>query len=174
MRSVFLLFSLVFLTFSVNAQKARIIKSPAALPEEPGKTKIFLAGSIDMGNAENWQETVTEQLSDQHVLLLNPRRDDWNKDWKPVSSDKNFREQVEWELNALEAADIIIMYFDPASKSPISLLELGLYARTDKLMVVCPDGYWRKGNVEIVTEKYGINMYDSLGALIKTLKEKIH
>ena len=105
--------------------------------------------------------------------MLYPRRDDWNKDWKPVRSDKNFRIQVEWELNALEQADYIIMYFAPQSQSPISLLELGLYAKTKKLLVVCPEGFWRKGNVDIVCEKYKIEMFDSIDSLLNTLKTKI-
>ncbi|EJL67497.1 nucleoside 2-deoxyribosyltransferase domain-containing protein [Chryseobacterium populi] len=91
---------------------------------------------------------------------------------KPVSTDPNFRKQVKWELEALEKSDIIIMYFTPASQSPISLLKLGLYTKTKKLRVVCPEGYWRKGNVDIVCEKYKIKMYNSIGLLINTLKEK--
>jgi hypothetical protein len=79
-------------------------------------------------------------------------------------------------LTALEAADIIIMYFAPNSQSPISLLELGLHAKTPKLMVICPEGYWRKGNVDIVCERYGIKMYknleEMLGALKKTTQKR--
>jgi hypothetical protein len=144
-----------------------IIKSPNTIPTHDTRTKIFLGGSIDMGNAVDWQARVTEALSGKNVILLNPRRDDWNKNWKPLSNDPNFRQQVEWELSALEAANIIIMYFAPGSQSPVSLLELGLYARTGKLMVVCPEGYWRKGNVDIVAEKYKIKTFDSLDTLIQ-------
>jgi hypothetical protein len=43
------------------------------------------------------------------------------------------------ELSAMEMAHIIIMYFDPNTKSPISLLELGLNAREQKLVVLCPE-----------------------------------
>ena len=144
-----------------------VIKSPNAIPSHDMRTKIFLGGSIDMGNAVDWQARVTETLAEKNVILLNPRRDDWNKEWKPTSNDPNFRQQVEWELSALEAADIIIMYFAPGSQSPVSLLELGLYARTGKLMVVCPEGYWRKGNVDIVAEKYKVPTFDSLDALLQ-------
>lgn len=150
-------------------QKATIIKSPEKIPANEKKLKIFLGGSIDMGKAENWQHTIENQLIEKDVVLLNPRREDWNKDWKPDSGDTNFRIQVEWELEALEKADVIIMYFSPDSQSPISLLELGLYAKSDKLMVVCSDGFWRKGNVHILCEKYNIRMYDSMEALIVAL-----
>ncbi len=54
------------------------------------------------------------------------------------------------------------MYFDPNTKSPISLLELGLYAASDKLTVCCPEGFWRKGNVDIVCERYGVEQVDTI------------
>ena len=169
-----LILSLVFtlLSWGVSAQKVTVIKSPAALPAEDKRLKIFLGGSIDMGNAEDWQAKVTKELSEKNFILFNPRRDDWNKDWKPVSTEPNFRKQVEWELEALEKSDLIIMYFTPKSQSPISLLELGLYARTNKLLVVCPEGYWRKGNVDIVCEKYKVKQYESIDMLINDLKKR--
>ena len=80
-----------------------------------------------------------------------------------------FKEQVEWELEALEIADHIIMYFDKDTKSPISLLELGLYATSEKMVVCCPEGFWRKGNLDIVCERYKIKQVESLDKLIGLL-----
>ena len=59
------------------------------------------------------------------------------------------------------------MYIDPQTKSPISLLELGLFAHSKKLLVVCPDGFWRKGNVEVVCSQYDIPLFDSIEDLKK-------
>ena len=136
-------------------------------PQSYKKTKhmIFLAGSIEMGSAEDWQTKVTEALRGYDVTILNPRRDDWDSSWKQTIEDPKFREQVEWELQALEEATEILMYFDPKTKSPISLLELGLFAKSGKLIVCCPDGFWRKGNVEIVCKRYGVMMVPSLDKL---------
>ena len=61
------------------------------------------------------------------------------------------------------------MYFDPNTKSPISLLELGLFAQSKKLIVCCPEGFWRKGNVDIVCDRYNIPNYDSLEKLLNYL-----
>ena len=102
-------------------------------------------------------------------MLLNPRRDDWDSSWKQDKDDANFRRQVEWELSALEASDYIIFYFDPATKSPISLLELGLFGRDKETFVVCPEGFWRKGNVDIVCAKFGIPEFLSLDDLLEHL-----
>ncbi len=131
--------------------------------------KIFLAGSIEMGVAEDWQTRVAEMLVDEDVLLLNPRRDAWDSTWKQTKENPDFKEQVEWELNSLAAADYIIMYFDPATKSPISLLETGLFAHDGKLLIVCPSGFWRKGNVDIVSEKYNIPQFETLEKLVEYL-----
>lgn len=137
----------------------------------PGYITIFLAGSIEMGTAENWQKKVKDLLNykSANFQILNPRRDDWDSSWVQDKNNFQFRQQVEWELDGLEKADKIIMYFDPKTKSPISLLELGLFARSGKLIVICPDGYWRKGNVDIVCEKYGVEQAKSLEDAIKFL-----
>nr|GEW82231.1 hypothetical protein [Tanacetum cinerariifolium] len=63
--------------------------------------------NLGLTHIEPEQAEVEKTLTGQAVVLLNPRRDDWNKEWKPVSTDANFRAQVQWELAALEAADII-------------------------------------------------------------------
>lgn len=153
--------------------KSTCIKPPNAIPLNDNRPKVFLAGSIEMGKAENWQAELEVKLSDLHVMLLNPRRDDWNNAWQQLSTDTNLRTQVEWELDALEKADYIIMYFAPNTQSPISLLELGLYARSNKLMVVCPDGFWRKGNVDIVCEKYNIQQFETLEILVEALQNEL-
>ncbi len=142
-------------------------------PESRGMTEfptIFLAGSIEMGNAEPWQKKIVEAMSDKHVVFYNPRRDDWDSSWKQDIKNSQFREQVEWELEAQEDADVIIMYFDPNTKSPITLLELGLFAKKP-MVVCCPEGFWRKGNVDIVCKRYNIAQVESLDGLIKGLRE---
>lgn len=119
--------------------------------------KIFLAGSIEMGKAENWQEKMQSELEKQpHVCVFNPRRDDWDSSWKQEITNPQFNQQVSWELNALESADLILFYFSPETQSPVTLLELGLFARSGKVVVCCPDGFWRKGNIDIVCQKYGV------------------
>lgn len=123
---------------------------------------VFLAGSIEQGRAELWQERVAHTLRDRGGTLLNPRRPEWDASWRQSIDEPRFREQVEWELDAQERCDSILMYFDPATKAPITLLELGLFARSGKLSVACPDGFWRKGNVQIVAARYGIPLHESL------------
>ena len=148
-----------------------IIKSPNNINKRDfNKPSIFLAGSIEMGNAENWQEELTKYF-ERDFNIFNPRRDDWDSSWKQSIDNPQFCEQVNWELNALNKADLIIMYFDPNTKSPISLLELGLYATSKKLHVICPEGFWRKGNVDIICKKYDIPLYETINEFINKFFE---
>jgi hypothetical protein len=144
-----------------------VIKPPTAIVTLTTRDmpKVFLAGSIEMGKAENWQKRLEDEIGDAEVLIMNPRRDDWDSSWKQEKTNEKFRQQVEWELEAQEEADLIVMYFQPGTQSPITLLELGLF-KDRNLVVCCPEGFWRKGNVDITCEKYGINQVDTLQELI--------
>lgn len=129
---------------------------------------LFLAGSIEMRKAIDWQSYVVQRFSEASKragcpwTILNPRRSDWDSTWEQSIHNDKFYQQVSWELSALEEADAILMYFDPGAKSPISLIELGLFASSGRMLVVCPDGFWRKGNVDIVCARYGVKSAMSL------------
>jgi len=113
---------------------------------------IFLAGSIEMGRAIRWQDRFIEQFSERDVVFLNPRRDDWDNCIEQTREDPQFRAQVQWELYMLNRADLIVMNFEPGTISPVSLLELGLFANSRKMIVCSPEGFHRKGNVDIVCD----------------------
>lgn len=151
---------------------ARVLKPPAPL-ELAGQPAVFLAGSIEMGLAEPWQARLEAALADLDLVVLNPRRDDWDSSWQQSIHDARFREQVEWELDAQQHASLIAMYFAPATKAPITLLELGLAARSGRVVVCCPEGYWRKGNVEIVCGRYGIPLVADLDALAGEVRRRL-
>ena len=51
-----------------------MIKSPEPIPQTD-KLQIFLAGSIEMGTAVDWQTLVGEILKKEDVVLLNPKRE---------------------------------------------------------------------------------------------------
>jgi hypothetical protein len=142
-----------------------IYKPPFKLPTDT-KRSLFLAGSIEMGKAEDWQSKVQDKLMDFDINILNPRRDTWDNSLVQSINTPQFKEQVTWELDGLGSATWIIMYLAPNTISPISLLELGLMASKSNIYVVCPDGFFRKGNVEIVCERYGISLHDNLDELI--------
>lgn len=141
-----------------------IVKAPGEFASKP-RPWVFLAGSIEMGTAVNWQEQLTELLANYRGTILNPRRDAWDSSWVQDIKNPQFKEQVDWELDALRTSDHILMYFDPETKSPITLLELGLSARSGKLFVACPPGFWRRGNVQIVCQRMGIPLFEDWDSL---------
>ena len=148
------------------------IQPPHSFEGHGNTRSIFLAGSIDMGAAIDWQSEVVKGLAYEDILILNPRRDDWDSSWVQTMDNPQFREQVEWELAAMEHADKILMYFAPGSKAPVTMLELGVHLgkNPEKLVVCAPEGFWRKGNVDITCHKYGAQQVDTLEALIVEAK----
>jgi hypothetical protein len=154
-------------------QKAIEVQAPNTFTINQEYLNVFLAGSIEMGKAVEWQKDFIAALSDKPIQFLNPRRDDWDSSWGQTMDDSNFVEQVQWELDSMEKSHMIVMVFDPNTLSPISMLELGLHAKEQKLMVVCPDGFWKKGNIDVTCEFYGINQFNTMDELIEFMRKHI-
>ena len=143
---------------------AQVAYPPA--PVDVARPAVFLAGAIDMGSARDWQAEVIEALKDVEGTVLNPRRTDWDSTWAQDISNPEFRIQVEWELDGMDMADVVALCLPSASKAPISLMELGLHAAEDKMVVCCEPGYWRKGNVDVVCARYGIPVFADFGEFV--------
>ena len=139
---------------------------PNEIASDKTFTKIFLAGTIDMGNSRDWQMELYDKFSkmDGRYILFNPRQENWDAS-RPGEMDY----QVKWELDHLEEADMIIMYILGTSKSPISLLEMGLHAKSDKMHVICEKDFYRYDNVRITCEYYGVPLYNDLESFLKVL-----
>lgn len=150
-----------------------VIKPPTGIARAK-RPRLFLAGSIEMGKAQDWQSVVEEAFKDIKGTIYNPRRDNWDASWEQDINNDGFYEQVRWELQALEDSDLIVMHLESNTISPISLLELGLFAKSGKLIVSCPKGFHRKGNVDIVCDTYRVPTVDGLEELISKAKEKLH
>ena len=140
---------------------------PAEAGDGRGFTKIFMAGTIDMGNSRDWQKELYEIFSsmDGRYILFNPRQEHWDA---TRSGEMDY--QVRWELDHLEQADMIVMYILGTSKSPISLLEMGLHARGGKMHVICEKDFYRYDNVRITCDWYGVPMYETLDEFLKVLQ----
>jgi len=148
---------------------AEMIYSPDDISQAKNAT-VFMAGSIDMGKAVDWQQQMFKKTKNLNITYLNPRRPDWDSSWKEEIENEKFSEQVNWELDSLDACDTIVLYFSKESQAPISLLELGLNAGSGKMLVCCPKGYWKKGNVDIVCQRNDIPVFESMDEIIGVLK----
>lgn len=152
--------------------KPTIISPPAAQILRNSVPTIFLAGSIEQDTAEEWQSRLISALSDVDCVILNPRRDDWNSEWICTKDNPQFREQVEWELTGLRDADIIALYFSLGTVSPISLLEMGLHLNSDSLIIYCPPGFARKGNVDVTVAFYGERVYEDWDEWVAAIRSR--
>jgi len=158
---------------------ANVIKAPGNFAGV-GSYTIFLAGTIDMGKAADWQKMVEEKLSTfgEWLTILNPRRDDWDDSWEQSIDDPQFNEQVTWELDGQKAANLIIFCFAmdeegaKEAKAPITLLELGMF-HNKQAVVCCPQGFYRKGNVDIVCKRFGIPVYEDFDAMLEDVVNSI-
>jgi hypothetical protein len=127
---------------------ATIIEAPNVFGSDNNPSlnfTIFLAGSIEGGKAENWQKRLSENLNRfDNILILNPRRSHWSD-----LEVRQLRKQIIWEQEGIKISDLVVFYFDPTTKSPISLMELGqCMGARKKVIVYCPPTFFRYTNVE--------------------------
>jgi len=136
-----------------------IYKAPQKYPID-NKFTIFLGGSIEQGNAIPWGNYLTEKLSSYNfdIRILNPRRDDFDATQKQTIDNPYFKEQVTWELDGLDRSDLIVMFLQEDTISPISMMEIGLYINTldwnKQMIICCPPKFWRRGNIEVLVDRF--------------------
>jgi hypothetical protein len=147
--------------------------TPATWPSYDNPASIFLAGSIEMGKAIQWQEHLTNELQDLEVTVCNPRRGQWSTSQVPGERDELFKHQVEWELAALEKVDVITFFFDKNTLSPVTMLELGLWTQSGKVVVCCHKDFWKSGNIHHVCKKYNVPYVKDYADLIPLVRQRL-
>ncbi|KAF2174781.1 hypothetical protein K469DRAFT_704389, partial [Zopfia rhizophila CBS 207.26] len=135
--------------------------------------RIFLGGSIEMGKAPDWQAAFTDKITSLPITTFNPRRIQWDPNWEQDIKDKNLLHQMDWEMTNLDKVDLIILYFHPNTISPVSLMELGRYSQSGKLIVCCPEGYHRRGNVQYLCRKDKVPLLEDFDELVKKATVKL-
>jgi len=130
---------------------------------------LFIAGWISW--CPDWQKEYINYFRDTSLAVLNPRRTDFNIEDKSVEI-----EQITWEHEHLEKADIISFWFGKETICPIVLYELGKYANSNKEIYVWVDpAYERKSDVEIQMDLVRPNLQvvnslkDLANQILKTL-----
>lgn len=140
-------------------------------PEEPSPlwdhVSIFLAGSIEMGKAMDWQRDTAQKIHDawqydEDIHFYNPRRHG------KFTPDMELT-QIRWEQERLQRANYIFMVLDPDTKSPISLLEFGEFIASGKMFVVCPETFYRYHNLVVTANMHGQRIYHTIDEGIEAL-----
>ncbi|KAL7806682.1 hypothetical protein V8C44DRAFT_338589 [Trichoderma aethiopicum] len=153
---------------------ASIVLAPnRPAPYSGSRKAIFLAGTTSPTGEPDWRLTLTDALSNFPITIYNPKRDDWDDTWKEDFSDDRWAEQVQWELEMQDKADIVVVFFHGVSPAPISLLELGLCVKSGRAIVCVLEGYSKRGNVEAVCRRYGAKLVSSEDDLIDVVIERL-
>lgn len=149
-------------------------------PQHP-TISVFLSGATKT----NWRETFLTILASKlpsttqphppypSITVYDPTQPLWAADWREDLADGRFGTQVAWELDRLDAAAVVAVFFERASESPVSLLEFGLCAHSGRAVVGCGRGYWKRGNVEAVCLRYGVPMADDLDGLVALVLDRL-
>lgn len=104
---------------------------------------LFLGGGIS--GCPNWQPQMVELLKDTKLVVVNPRRDDFD-----INDPSMSKKQIEWEYKYLKFSTGRIFWFPAETLCPITLFELGKFCeKADPLFVGCHPEYKRKLDVEV-------------------------
>ncbi|KAL7811562.1 hypothetical protein V8C26DRAFT_408335 [Trichoderma gracile] len=159
---------------TVAAMSASVIFAPGRPASDSASRKsVFLAGTTSPTGEPDWRQTLTKALSSFPITIYNPKRDDWDSTWREDFSADRWAEQVQWELEMQDKADIVVVFFHGISPAPISLLELGLCVRSGRAIVCALEGYSKRGNVEAVCRRYGAKLVKSEDDLKDAVIERL-
>ena len=134
---------------------------------------VILYGGMPSDPEWDWRADLSASLSDLPIVILDPTCEAWDSTWVQDISFQPFKEQVKWEMDHADIADVIVFFFGGKTDQPITLLELGLYAHTGKAVVCCQDHFSKKGNVQIVCERYKIDMCETVEELEKEVRVRL-
>lgn len=131
---------------------------------QTAKKLMFLAGSIDLQLSGNWRKSIANKLCDQFDFF------DPTAIHHETLTASQWKQHIKWELEAMEKVDVILMNFLPSAKSPISLVELGLNTRGKKLVVICPNEFYKKQYINALCEHYSTPLFGDENEAIEHIK----
>ncbi|KAF7947772.1 hypothetical protein EAE96_008851 [Botrytis aclada] len=191
---------------SIKSLNQNILLTPSSDLIENGKVidphslphpVIFLSGTTNYNKDESrWQEILTDRLlsrprsrstdnkngtnepnSFAPATIIDPYNPAWDSTWREDPSDKRFVTQVNFELEGLEIADIVVVGFvgsdvhaGKIGAGGTALVELGtaLKRKGQKVIVCVEKGFWKEGYVKVLCERFGVQCLDSL-SMVETV-----
>ena len=143
--------------------------SPDVYDAGPGS--IFLGGSMTETN--DWREHFIEGFKSYDVSFLSPYRKN-----QPNITDENLDlndpaiiEHIKWVNNAIDDAWMVFLYFDPSTKSPLSLLDFADLCKNKKAIVCCPKDFWKSTIIKTVCIEFNVQFFEDLENYIEYLKK---
>lgn len=157
--------------------QVRVIQPPSFLVSPSIRHSVFLGGSIEMGEAEKWQDRFIEKLAEKlkksgtgRVFdVYNPRRDDWDSSWVQSIENPQFYQQVTWELTEIKRCDTRVFYFAPETISPVTMLKFGDSWNMERTYLCAHPDYLRYGNLQIFAYMRKLHIYKNLDEVIQKI-----
>jgi len=137
---------------------------------EPNRTDVslFIAGGIS--NCPWWQKDLVALLEDTNLVLLNPRRSEYNMANLNLEED-----QIKWEHEHLKKATAYVFWFPRETVCPITLFELGAVTTPGgkRVFVGTHPDYSRKRDIrwQMILRRPEIDVVNSLEKLAGQIKE---
>lgn len=110
----------------------KLIQAPEIYRQQPGEISLFLAGGIT--GFWDWYKEFTEGLSNTDLVLLNPKRADFD-----INDSSLAERQIRWEYNHLRVCSMVSFWFTADTLQPITLFELGSLLTSNKKLFVGTD-----------------------------------
>lgn len=142
----------------------KLVQCPNSYHWTPGDRSfftLFLGGGIS--GCDNWQKEMIKLLDPANVIVLNPRRDDFDITDKELAA-----KQIAWEHKHLRIASVHLFWFPCETLCPITLLELGKNMDAPCLFVGAHPDYKRRFDIveQLRLERpYDCEVSDSLESL---------
>lgn len=120
------------------------------------------------------------------LTIIDPYNPAWDSTWREDPSDKRFVTQVNFELQGLKLADIIVVGFigsdvraGKIGAGGTALMELGMAVKRSekegaKVIVCMEKGFWKEGYVKVLCERFGVQLVDELMALGQAVAREVN
>lgn len=143
--------------------------------------KIYLGGSVDMGETFNWHNKfimgmtkLTDPMNgdprynDKKFLIMNPRVVVANP--SPTLDNPEFVNKKKWDFDMIKKCDVIFCNFLKKSQSPSAINELLLTATSGKLVVRCPLEYFNYPTVKVISDSFGFPIFGETATTLDILQ----
>jgi hypothetical protein len=148
-------------------------------PARPAKGEccgsVFLAGVAKDAAPECWKAMAVVGLAGLSVAVWNSTVSSREASWNDCVENAERQQRVEWERQAAEQADVIIVYFYDWGRQEEAWLEWEEIAKTRGAhVVVCsPEEYEWNWQVEIAAQQCGAQVVHSLDEAIAEVRRRL-
>ncbi|MDO8516894.1 MAG: nucleoside 2-deoxyribosyltransferase domain-containing protein [Nanoarchaeota archaeon] len=123
----------------------KYIECPEVYNKKGNEKSLFIAGGIT--ECGNWQNDFIDSLKNENLIVLNPRRKNFDINDEEISI-----AQIKWEYEHLKKASAISFWFTSETLCPITLYELGkVQASRKPVFLGVHPAYKRKFDLEVQT-----------------------